>query len=75
MLVATPPRGGPADDALVALLRAWLPARRWFPAKTGRAEVGLAGILTFPGDPAGERLRVALVRVRARGVDAVLQVP
>lgn len=75
MLVATPPQGGPADDALVALLRAWLPARRWFPAKTGHAEVGLAGTLTFPGDPAGTRLRVALVRVRARGLDALLQVP
>lgn len=75
MLVATPPRGGAGDDALVALLRAWLPARRWFPAKTGAADVALAGSLTFPDDPAGARVRVALVRVRARGVDAVLQVP
>ncbi len=75
MLVAVPPRGDPADDALVALLRAWLPARRWFPAKTGAADVGLVGTLTFPDEPTGARVRILLVRVQARGVDAVLQVP
>lgn len=71
-LTATAP-GGPADDALVDLLRAWLPTRRWFPAKGASARVALAGWLDPPGSDG--RIRVALVRVRARGVDAVLQVP
>lgn len=71
-LTATPP-GGPADDALVDLLRAWLPTRRWFPAKGASARVALAGWIDFPD--VGGRIRVALVRVRARVVDAVLQVP
>ena len=74
-LTASPPGGGPADDALADLLRAWLPARRWFPAKGARPHVALAGTFAFPDDPDGTRVRVALVRVRARGVDAVLQVP
>ena len=72
MLVATPPTGGPADDALVALLRAWLPGRRWYSAKTGPAQVSLVGTFALPSEV---DLRVALVRVTARGVDAVLQVP
>ncbi len=75
MLVATPPRGGPVDDELVALLRVWLPARRWFPAKTGPADLRLAGTLAFPGDPGGDSVLVVLLGVRAQGVDAVLQVP
>ncbi|MCL2465630.1 MAG: aminoglycoside phosphotransferase [Micrococcales bacterium] len=74
-LVASAPGGGPDDEALVALLRAWLPARRWFPAKGADARVGLAGRFTFPEDRAGARVCIALVRVRAADVDAVLQVP
>lgn len=68
-------RPGPVDEELVGLLRAWLPARRWFPAKGSSARVEPVGSLTFPSDPTGARVRVELVRVRARGVDAVLQVP
>ena len=72
ILTATPP-GAPADGAVVDLLRAWLPTRRWFPAKGTTARLTLVGWLDFP-DARG-RVRVALVRVRARVVDAVLQVP
>ncbi len=74
-LIAALPRGGPADDVLTELLRAWLPARRWYPAKGHLPQVELVGTFTFPDDPTGSRVRVALVRVRAPGVDAVLQVP
>ncbi len=72
-LVVTPP--GPEDQALTDLLRAWLPSRRWYPAKGARAQVEAAGRLTFPSDPLGARVRVELVRVRAGDVDAMLQVP
>jgi len=74
-LTVTPSAGGPGDDELTGLLRAWLPARRWYPAKGPGGQVDLVGTLTFPGDPDGGRLRVAFARVRATGVDAVLQVP
>ena len=72
-LVVAPP--GPDDEALAALLRAWLPTRRWYPAKGADASVEAAGRLTFPSDPLGTRVRVELVRVRAGEVDAMLQVP
>ena len=74
-LLATSSAGGPADDALATLLRAWLPTRRWFPAKGARVQVAVVGTFAFPDDPTGAHVRVALVRVRGRGVDAVLQVP
>ncbi len=73
ILVAAPA----PDDALVGLLAAWLPRRRWYPAKDAGGRLDLVGILTFPADPDGRRVRVALVRVQAPDldVDAVLQVP
>lgn len=68
----------PVDEALLALLRTWLPERRWFPAKGTPAELSLVGALRLgdaPDDADGVGVRVLLVRARAGSIDAVLQVP
>ena len=65
---------GSADlplEPLTDLLRAWLPTRRWFPAKGVAAQVEVVATLVLD-DPS---VRVPLVRVRAGSVDALLQVP
>ncbi|QTE28728.1 maltokinase N-terminal cap-like domain-containing protein [Pengzhenrongella sicca] len=64
-----------SDAELLAVLRDWLPERRWFPAKDGDAEITSAGALTLV-DPRGEaEIRILLVRVVSPTVDVVLQVP
>ncbi len=65
---------GSADlplEPLTDLLRAWLPTRRWFPAKGVAAQVEVVAVLPLD-DPS---VRIPLVRVRAGSVDALLQVP
>ena len=71
-----PTAPGPvADDDLLALVREWLPERRWFPAKGQDVELSAAGGLTLL-DPEGEaEIRILLVRVLSANVDVVLQVP
>jgi maltokinase len=80
--VTTHPDGKPApepipvgDDEILALLREWLPGRRWFPAKGEDAQITAAGSLTLV-DPQGEaEIRILLVRAVSASVDVVLQVP
>ena len=65
----------PGDDELLTVLTGWLPGRRWFPAKGVAADLQCVGGLTL-ADPRDEaRVRILLVRIVARGVDTVLQVP
>ncbi|WP_069385746.1 hypothetical protein [Cellulosimicrobium cellulans] len=74
----------PTPD-LLALLDAWLPARRWYPVKgvAVRHEPWLSFALDVPsplppgtGDvPAGARVDLHLVRLVGEGVDLVVQVP
>ena len=62
----------PPDDAQLALLRAWMPARRWYPVKSGTSSIapwrsyGLAD---------GTDAVVHLLRVRAADVTVTVQVP
>lgn len=74
----------PSPD-LLALLDAWLPARRWYPVKgvAVRHEPWLSFALDVPappppgaGDvPPGARVDLHLVRLVGDGVDLVVQVP
>ncbi|WP_255372154.1 hypothetical protein [Cellulosimicrobium sp. CUA-896] len=74
----------PSPD-LLALLDAWLPARRWYPVKgvAVRHEPWMSFALDVPsppppgtGDvPAGTRVDLHLVRLVGEGVDLVVQVP
>lgn len=66
----------PASDAGIAdLLRAWLPGRRWFPAKGADAGVEVVGELPLT-DPRGDaEVRILLVRAVWSTGDALLQVP
>jgi maltokinase len=74
----------PSPD-LLALLDAWLPARRWYPVKgvAVRHEPWLSFALDVPsptppgsGDvPTGTRVVLHLVRLVGDGVDLVVQVP
>ncbi len=58
------------DHELTGLLRAWLPQRRWYPAKGAHARLSPVGTVHL-----GDGVRVLLVRARAGAVDVVLQVP
>jgi maltokinase len=58
------------DEALLELLRAWLPARRWYPAKGAEA-----ALTVVERRPLSDDAEIALVRVRAGSIDALLQVP
>lgn len=79
---ASPPNDQPApgprpvsDDELLAVVREWLPGRRWFPAKGDDARIDSAGSITLV-DPQGEaEIRILLVRAVSPSVDVVLQVP
>ena len=63
------------DPRLVALLQAWLPERRWFPAKGADAVVTGVGTISL-ADPKGQaQVLVVLLRARTSTVDVVLQVP
>ncbi|HUX70617.1 MAG TPA: aminoglycoside phosphotransferase [Cellulomonadaceae bacterium] len=63
------------DPALVGLLRTWLPARRWFPAKGDDVDVTSIGTIAL-ADPEGDALvQVVLLRARTSALDTVLQVP
>jgi maltokinase len=66
---------GVADDELLDAVRAWLPGRRWFPAKGADADLTLAGGFTLTDPQGAADVRVLLVRVRTTTVDVVLQVP
>jgi len=72
------PAPGPrpvSDDELLAVVREWLPSRRWFPAKGDGARITSAGALTLV-DPRGEaEIRILLLRAVSSTVDVVLQVP
>ncbi len=70
-----PDRLAATDPALVGLLRGWLPARRWFPAKGDDVDVTSVGTIALT-DPEGDALvQVVLLRARTSAVDTVLQVP
>jgi len=58
------------DHELVGLLHAWLPHRRWYPAKGSAARLSPVGAVHLADD-----VRVLLVRVDAAGRDVLLQVP
>ena len=58
------------DHEVVGLLRAWLPQRRWYPAKGVDARLAPVGSVHLADD-----VRVLLVHARAGAVDVVLQVP
>ncbi|MGY4645592.1 maltokinase N-terminal cap-like domain-containing protein [Cellulomonas sp. URHB0016] len=58
------------DVALLELLRGWLPARRWYPAKGAEAT-----LTVVERRPLADDVELVLVRVRAGSIDAVLQVP
>ncbi|WP_309134883.1 phosphotransferase [Cellulomonas sp.] len=58
------------DDAVVALLRGWLPERRWYPVKGADADLAPVATVDLADD-----VRVLLVRARAGSVDVLLQVP
>jgi len=58
------------DHRLVALLRTWLPQRRWYPAKGVDASLTPVGTVHLSDD-----VRVLLVHACAGAVDVVLQVP
>ncbi|NTW42045.1 MAG: aminoglycoside phosphotransferase, partial [Cellulomonadaceae bacterium] len=60
------------DDAVLSLLRGWLPHQRWFPAKGTDAAVERIGVVTLL-DPAGEAdVGLHLLRLPS---GAVIQVP
>jgi maltokinase len=61
------------DEALVGLVVAWAPLRRWFPAKGAAVAMTCVGRLDLPEAPAS--LRTLLVRVHGETVDTVVQVP
>lgn len=70
-----PDRLAATDPALVGLLRGWLPARRWFPAKGDDVDVTSVGTIALT-DPEGDALvQVVLLRARTSALDTVLQVP
>ncbi|WP_449384948.1 maltokinase N-terminal cap-like domain-containing protein [Cellulomonas soli] len=81
MILVPPP--GALDERLLPLLREWLPARRWFPAKGVEAVITLVGAVALTDqqsggtadEESGRLLRIVLVRARAGSIDAVLQVP
>ncbi|UZN04486.1 maltokinase N-terminal cap-like domain-containing protein [Cellulomonas sp. S1-8] len=58
------------DHEVVGLLGAWLPRRRWYPAKGVDAQLTPVGTVHLADD-----VRVLLVHARADAVDVVLQVP
>lgn len=58
------------DGDVVALLRGWLPERRWYPVKGTEAELTPVATVDLADD-----VRVLLVRARAGSVDVLLQVP
>ncbi|MBO9553895.1 aminoglycoside phosphotransferase [Cellulomonas sp.] len=58
------------DDRLVELLRDWLPARRWYPAKGAEAALSVVERRVL-----ADGVEDVLVRVRAGSIDALLQVP
>lgn len=58
------------DLQVVGLLRAWLPQRRWYPAKGVDAQLSPVGAVHLTDD-----VRVLVVRAQAGAVDVVLQVP
>ena len=61
------------DDAVLDVLRGWVQAQRWFPAKGTDAAVERVGVLEL-ADPAGEAaVAVHLLRVGSSGT--LLQVP
>ncbi|MDQ0424214.1 MULTISPECIES: maltokinase N-terminal cap-like domain-containing protein [Cellulomonas] len=68
ILDALPPDD--VDHEVVELLRAWLPERRWYPAKGVDARLTPVGAVHL-----GDDVRVLLVHARAGAVDVVLQVP
>lgn len=59
-----------SDEALLELLRGWLPARRWYPAKGAEATLSVV-----ERRPLADGVEIAFVRVRAGSIDALLQVP
>jgi 1,4-alpha-glucan branching enzyme len=61
--------------SLDALLSEWLPAQRWFPAKGREVEASPAGEIVLADAASGVGLEVHFVRVRARRLEAVLNVP
>ena len=70
-----PARHEVSDDELLAVVREWLPGRRWFPAKDDDAAISSVGALTLV-DPAGAaEIRILLVHVVSGTTDVVLQVP
>ncbi|WP_199423703.1 maltokinase N-terminal cap-like domain-containing protein [Actinotalea solisilvae] len=66
------PDDGAAPAGLRALVDAWLPGRRWYPAKGSTGTLPVVAVLTLE-DPAGEAtVRVELLRLPGGGL---LQVP
>lgn len=62
----------PPGEAELAVLRAWLPARRWFPVKHGDARIDPWFSVRF-GD--GSDPVIHLLRVQGEGEPVVVQVP
>lgn len=60
----------PIDHRALEVLRPWLPARRWYPAKGTQAQLSVHAVV-----PLADDVRLLLVRVVAGDLDALLQVP
>ncbi|GIG30684.1 aminoglycoside phosphotransferase [Cellulomonas marina] len=67
MIVLDPPR--PDDEELLALVRAWAPARRWYPAKGVDAEVSVVASadLSVDDGPKGAATPIGMGTADARG--------
>ncbi|WP_143556680.1 maltokinase N-terminal cap-like domain-containing protein [Sanguibacter antarcticus] len=67
------------DGEILRLLEAWLPSRRWYPAKGVDVVLSCTARIPMPSDAQGGRQPfIAIVRARregAGGVDVTLQVP
>ncbi len=64
-----------ADPVLERLLAAWLPQRRWYPAKGGGAGARITGGFELARGRADVALRVAFVEIDDAGTPVTLQVP